>query len=115
MYLSEAGGDSYMTASKNGYKQGPNEKAQADANTKILEAVFNAEDCLGVAMFSFTDGWWKAGNYNIQDPGGIAPNSTGVPYDGTPNEEHWGIVDIERNKKLTFNVIKKKYNSSNLE
>ena len=38
--------------------------------------------------------------------GGWAPNSSGVPYDGTANEEFWGIVDIERNKKKTFEVIK---------
>ena len=38
--------------------------------------------------------------------GGCAPNSSGVPYDGTANEEFWGIVDIERNKKKTFEVIK---------
>ncbi len=110
MYLSEAGGDSYMTISKDGYEQGNNEKAQADSNNKILYSVFNATDiCSGVAMFSFTDGWWKAGNNNTQDPGGWAPNSSGVPYDGSPNEEYWGMVDIERNKKLTFDVIKNKY------
>ncbi|MBT8180392.1 MAG: hypothetical protein KJO53_02265, partial [Eudoraea sp.] len=62
-----------------------------------------------VTMFSFTDGWWKAGNTETQDPGGWAPNSTGVPYDGTPNEEYWGMVDIERNKKEAFIVLKEKY------
>ena len=110
MYLSEAGGDSYMTISRDDYKEGYNEKAQADANKNILNAIFKAtEICSGVAMFSFTDGWWKAGNNETQDPGGWAPNSSGVPYDGSPNEEYWGIVDIERNKKLTFEVIKNKY------
>lgn len=110
MYLSEAGGDSYMTISRDDYKDGYNEKAQADANKNILNAIFKAtEICSGVAMFSFTDGWWKAGNNEKQDPGGWAPNSSGVPYDGSPNEEYWGIVDIERNKKLTFEVIKNKY------
>ena len=110
MYLSEAGGDSYMTISRDEYEQGNNEKAQADANKNILNSVFNSSDiCSGVAMFSFTDGWWKAGNNNSQDPGGWAPNSSGVPYDGSPNEEYWGIVDIERNKKMTFEVIKNKY------
>lgn len=114
MYLSEAGGDSYMTISKSGYEKGVNEKAQADANTKILNAVFNNTDiCLGVTLFSFTDGWWKAGNNSEQDIGGWAPNSTGVPYDGTPNEEYWGIVDINRTKKLTFEVLKQKYNQDN--
>lgn len=112
MYLSEAGGDSYMTISKEGYVQGVNEKVQADANKNILKAVFKATDvCSGVTLFQFTDGWWKAGDLNTQDPGGWAPNSSGVPYDGTPNEEYWGIVDIERNKKETFNIVKKIYTS----
>lgn len=112
MYLSEAGGDSYMTITKNGYEKGENQKAQADANSKILDAVFdNLEITIGVTMFSFTDGWWKAGENNKQNPGGWAPNSSGVPYDGTPNEEYWGIVDLDRNKKATFEVLKAKYTS----
>ena len=112
MYLSEAGGDSYMTISRDDYEAGYNEKAQADANKNILNSVFNSlEICSGVAMFSFTDGWWKAGNNDSQDPGGWAPNSSGVPYDGSPNEEYWGIVDIERTKKMTFEIVKEKYKS----
>lgn len=114
MYLSEAGGDSYMTIAKDGYEAGVNEKAQADANANILDAIFkNQQICSGVTMFSFVDGWWKAGNLDVQDPGGWAPNSSGVPYDGTPNEEYWGMVDIDRNKKQTFEVIKKKYTNTN--
>lgn len=110
MYLSEAGADSYMTIEKDGYKQGLNEKAQADATENILDATFNyTEICSGVAVFAFSDEWWKAGNVDTQDPGGWAPNSSGVPYDGTPNEEYWGIVDIKRNKKEVFNVVKEKY------
>lgn len=110
MYLSEAGADSYMTISKDGYDQGINEKAQADANSKILEAIFkNKNICSGVTLFSYSDEWWKAGNTNTQDVGGWAPESSGVPYDGAPNEEFWGMVDIERNKKQTFNFIKKIY------
>ncbi|MFS4415211.1 glycoside hydrolase family 2 TIM barrel-domain containing protein [Maribacter sp. 2307ULW6-5] len=110
MYLSEAGADSFMAIEKNGYAQGLNQKAQADANAKILQSVFNHRDiCSGVAVFQFTDGWWKSGNNGQQDQGGWAPNSSGVPYDGAPNEEHWGIVDLERNKKATFSVVKKAY------
>ena len=112
MYLSEAGGDSFMKIAKAGYERGENQQAQADANSKILDDVFSNTDIgSGVALFSFLDGWWKAGNPNQQDTGGSAPNSTGVPYDGAPNEEYWGIVDIDRNKKLTFEVVKKKYNA----
>lgn len=111
MYLSEAGGDSYMTITKEGFEQGINQKAQAAANAKIMESVFNnLEIGSGVTLFSFTDGWWKAGNNDSQDVGGWAPNSTGVPYDGTPNEEFWGIVDIDRNKKETYDIVKTIYN-----
>ncbi|WP_242134114.1 glycoside hydrolase family 2 TIM barrel-domain containing protein [Aestuariivivens marinum] len=114
MYLSEAGADSYMTIEKEGYGQGVNQEAQAQANASILKDVFNNTNiCSGVTLFSFTDGWWKAGNLDIQDPGGWAPNSSGVPYDGSPNEEYWGIVDINRNKKETFNVVKNIYNKTN--
>ncbi|GAB5409387.1 MAG: hypothetical protein BalsKO_17520 [Balneolaceae bacterium] len=112
MYLAETGGDSYMTITKDGYEEGVNERAQADANKNILDDVFNnLEIGSGVTLFQFTDGWWKAGNPDTQDKGGWAPNSSGVPYDGTPNEEYWGIVDIDRNKKATFSVVKEKYNS----
>ena len=110
MYLSETGADSYMQIANKGYEQGVNEKAQADATEIILKSIFKGEDiCSGVTLFSFTDGWWKAGNNNVQDTGGTAPNSTGVPFDGSPNEEYWGIVDIDRNKKQAFNVVKQIY------
>lgn len=110
MYLSETGGDSYMSVEAEGYAQGENQKAQADANKKILEKSFsNLEVCSGATLFSFTDGWWKAGENDVQDIGGVAPNSSGVPYDRDPNEEYWGIVDIHRNKKETFNVVKEIY------
>ncbi len=110
MYLSEAGADSYMTISKDGYKKGSNELAQADATENILNAIFrNQAICLGVTLFAFVDELWKAGDNNALDIGGWAPNSGGVPYDGAPNEEYWGIVDIERNKKQAFSVVKEKY------
>lgn len=110
MYLSEAGADSYMTVEKPGYEAGINEQAQADATAKILEATFkNQEICSGVTLFAFIDELWKAGNNEQYDPGGWAPNSSGVPYDGSPNEEYWGILDIDRNKKLAFFTVKESY------
>jgi len=114
MYLSETGADSYMQIAKDGYAQGVNEKAQAEATAIILKAIFNDKAvCSGVTLFSFTDGWWKAGNNNVQDPGGTAPNSTGVPFDGSPNEEYWGIVDIDRHKKEVFSIVKNIYLNTN--
>ncbi len=110
MYLSEAGADSYMTIAKNGYAKGSNELAQADATKNILDAIFrNREICSGVTLFAFVDELWKVGNNDRLDSGGWAPNSSGVPYDGAPNEEYWGIVDIDRNKKQAFNVVREKY------
>jgi len=112
LYLSEAGSDSFMTIEKHGYSKGENQKAQADANAKIIDAVFNNNDVVsGVLIFQFIDGLWKAGDPNKQDIGGWAPNSIGVPYDGAPNEEYWGILDINRNKKKSFEVVKKKFNN----
>lgn len=112
MYLSEAGGDRYMTATMNGFDEGENPEAQAQATRNILNATFNHQDiCTGVMLFEFSDEWWKAGDPNSHDKGGWAPNSGGVPYDGAPNEEYWGIVDIDRNKTLAFDEVKTKYNS----
>ena len=112
LYLSETGSDSYMTKDYNEFKKGINEDAQAAANHNIIKNVFKMKDRLtGLVIFQFVDGLWKAGNPEKQDIGGWAPNSIGVPYDGSPNEEFWGIVDINRNKKKTFEVIKKFFNN----
>ncbi|MBS2213875.1 hypothetical protein KEM09_20875 [Carboxylicivirga mesophila] len=110
MYLSEAGADSYMTIAKDGYEQGPNQQAQADATRQILEDVMmHSNICSGVTLFAFNDEWWKAGDNNSLDPGGFAPESSGVPYDGTANEEYWGIVDINRQPKAAYHVVAEMY------
>jgi len=110
MYFAELGADSYMTKSTEKYTQGENQIAQANANKIILDQVLsNSDKNIGSFIFQFTDGLWKAGNPKKQDTGGSAPNSDGTPYDGTANEEYWGIVDINRNKKITFDVIKDAY------
>lgn len=110
MYLSEAGTDSYMSAAVNGYNHGENEKMQADATKNILDDIFRYSDiCSGVTLFAFVDEWWKAGNSFTQDNGGTAPKSSGVPYDGDANEEYWGIIKMDRTKKMAFKVVKKIY------
>ena len=112
LYFSETGSDSYMTKDYNEFKKGINEDAQAAANHNIIKNIFKMkEKFTGIIIFQFVDGLWKAGNPEKQDIGGWAPNSTGVPYDGSPNEEFWGIVDINRNKKKTFEVVKKFFNN----
>lgn len=114
LYFSEAGADSYMKIEKDGYHAGENQLAQADATKSILDQIFTPKDIVsGLTLFSFTDGWWKAGKPDQQDVGGWAPNSSGVPYDGAPNEEYWGIVNIDRTKKEAFSIVKEKYKSLN--
>ena len=112
MYLSEAGSDSYMTVANHGFDLGENQEAQAQALTNILNDVMEHKEMnTGVLVFSFTDELWKAGNPERQDVGGWAPASSGVPYDGTANEEYWGVLDVNRNKKQAFHVLKEFYNN----
>lgn len=86
-----------------GYDQeGKNDIRSGSFINYVNQFINHRDICSGVTMFSFTDGWWKAGNPSSQDIGGFAPNSSDVPNDGTPNEEYWGIVDLERNKTQTF-------------
>lgn len=110
VYFSELGADSYMTVDQLGYEQGENQRAQADATRKMLQNILtDSTRAAGVAVFSFADGWWKAGQPDQQDVGGWAPGSSGVPYDATANEEYWGLVDIHRNPKEAFGVVKSVY------
>ena len=116
MYFAELGADSYMTKSTEKYTEGENQFAQANANKIILDQVLsNSDKNIGSFIFQFADGLWKAGNPKKQDIGGSAPNSDGTPYDGTANEEYWGIVDINRNKKITFDVVKDAYVNFDIE
>ena len=112
MYLSEAGSDSYMTVANHGFSKGENQHAQAQSLNNILSDVFEHKlISTGVLVFSFTDELWKAGSPDVQDIGGWAPASSGVPYDGTANEEYWGLLDVNRDKKEAFYVLKEFYNN----
>lgn len=114
MYLSEAGSDSYMTVTNYGFSEGENQHAQAQSLNNILNDVFEYKSIsTGVLVFSFTDELWKAGNPDIQDIGGWAPASGGVPYDGTANEEYWGVLNVDRDKKEAFYVLKEFYSNQN--
>ena len=111
IYFAELGSDGYMTITRDIYEEGVSESAQADANMIMLNAVIdNIELSAGIVIFQFADGLWKAGNPSKQDVGGWAPNSSGVPYDGTANEEFFGLVDIDRGKKKSYEVVKDIFN-----
>ena len=107
MYLSEAGSDSYMAIAAEGYKAGPNEKAQADAMRNILDDISRfPEICSGVAIFAFVDEWWKdeEGSPDTQDVGGKPPPA-GFPFDAVANEEYWGILNLDRTPKEAYSVV----------
>lgn len=107
MYVSECGADSY-----NKLTNTIREDLQMQANKNILTGIFNRfDDCIGAAVFEFCDEWWKAGSPDVQNPGGSAPNSSGVPYDGSADEEYWGIVRRDRSKKPSFFNLKEIYTS----
>jgi hypothetical protein len=116
IYFAELGSDSYMTITRDIYEEGVSELAQSDANSIMLNDVLNnIELSAGIVVFQFVDGLWKAGNPEKQDVGGWAPNSSGVPYDGTANEEFFGLVDINRNKKMSYESVKEIFNNFNIE
>ncbi len=107
-YLSESGADSY-----NKSKSAEDQEMQANATANILSGVNSrANICSGIALFSFTDGWWKApsGNSdNTQDPAGF---DIGVAYDHSSNEEWFGVVDINRVPKKAYDTLKYFYKNS---
>lgn len=108
MYVSECGGDSFNKSTNQ-----INENQQTDANRNILNGILAKKDiCLGACVFEFCDEWWKAGQPDVQNPGGTAPNSSGVPYDGSADEEYWGLVHRDRSLKPSFNDVKAIYFSS---
>ena len=62
MYFSQAGADSYMSISTNRSIKGK-EQTLTTANGKMIYEILEYKDTnVGLFMFSFTDGWWKAGN-----------------------------------------------------
>ena len=60
----------------------------------------------GGLIFEWNDEWWKAGNPSSQDLGGFA---SGGHYDGFANEEWFGLVDIDRNKRQTFFTLRSRF------
>ena len=59
-----------MTTANDSLETGVNELAQAIAIGHIIDDLLPLKNEFdGITLFSFTDGWWKAGNPQIQDVG----------------------------------------------
>ena len=106
MFIAEYGADSF-----NANINREDQQAQADATHALtLEILNNASNgnTLGGTIFEWSDEWWKAGNPNSHDTGGIAPG--GGPYpDMTFNEEWWGLVTVDRQPKQAYYTLQNLY------
>jgi hypothetical protein len=109
MFLSEYGADAY-NANLPGYDPMSQAEATRALTEELLEHSAALADgvALGGTLFEWADEWWKAGNPNTQEAGGVAPG--GGPYpDQTFNEEYWGIVDIDRMPRPAYDELKRLY------
>jgi len=107
LFFGEYGADAY-----NANIRGEDQAAQAKATRALTEeivrrsAVHSGGTCIGGFVFEWADEWWKdgGGSSSRQDVGGVAPG--GGPYpDRTFNEEWWGLVDIDRKKRLAYDAF----------
>ena len=84
-----------------------------------LSASHPEASCLGGFVFEWNDEWWKAGTPTAQDAGGfpstwvVYQQITGSPIatfrghpEGFSNEEHYGIVDMQRQLKPAFQAVR---------
>jgi hypothetical protein len=108
-FMSEYGADAWDNRAGRA-----DEAAQAAAlrrQTGEIRAQSSARDpdlpCLGGTPFEWNDEWWKRGNPAVHDNGGFA--NQGVAGDQFANEEWWGIVDVDRNPRPAYQVLKELY------
>lgn len=110
MFLSEYGADAY-----NANLPGYDPESQAEATAALTEALLANSSAmtpdgvtLGGTIFEWADEWWKAGNPNTQEAGGVAPGGGPHP-DQTFNEEYWGVVDIDRMPRPAYDELRRLY------
>ena len=121
MFLSEFGTDSYRAYYFGQYPitGAVDEQMQADYDIALWNNMFqnlsarnSSMVCIGGAIFSWCDEWWKVssaygGDNNRQDNGGYYTTwNSGAFPDGCGNEEYFGIVTISRSVKVAYNALK---------
>jgi exo-beta-1,3-glucanase (GH17 family) len=109
MYIGEYGADAWNA---NANVNAEDQQSQADATTALTQlivenSVKNGGVCLGGIIYAFNDEWWKDGEgaLDTHDNGGNAPGGGPHP-DATFNEEYWGLVDIDRNRRLAYEAYR---------
>jgi hypothetical protein len=108
MFVSEFGADSYdhRTGSQN-------EAMQAAFDAGLWDEVFfdlSADRVRGVAIgalaFEFQDEWWKNGDPSAHD---ISGETNGGQPDGINDEEHFGVMTIDRTPKQAYTVMQSRF------
>lgn len=108
MFIAEYGADAWN--SKTGMVD---EDAQAEATKKLTEEIKQESTtmngvCSGGIVFEWSDEWWKkqGGSPWQQERGGTAPGSSGPWPDFHFDEEYWGLVTVQRQKRKAYFAYK---------
>lgn len=108
MLVGEYGADAF-----NNQKGMEDQAAQASATTTLTQqiiAYYSASNpsrpVLGGAIYALSDEWWKSGNPNGHDNGGM---SGAVYPDNFANEEWWGLTNMQREKRQAYGALASLY------
>lgn len=110
LFIAEYGADAY-NMNLPGYDPESQAAATEALTREILEQARRqgggGARVLGGTLFEWADEWWKdaGGSLSSQDVGGIAPGGGPHP-DQVFNEEWWGLVDIERQRRPAFDRLR---------
>ncbi|MEW6009421.1 MAG: glycoside hydrolase family 2 TIM barrel-domain containing protein, partial [Candidatus Omnitrophota bacterium] len=107
MYISEFGADSY-DRKINQERQDYQERAIGKIVHHTIDWQEYRQINSGLIVFELNDEWWKNGDALEHNPGTshINPNDD-IPYDGTADEEYFGLVDINRRHKPAYYELQK--------
>ncbi len=110
MFLCEFGTDALFTNDANSRRLEGSVQAHWDFSLwQEIAANLSARNpdkvALGGCLFEWNDEWWKVGSPGAQEFGGYTDNPSGHP-DGVGNEEFFGLVDIQRQKRPVYDLFK---------
>lgn len=115
LFLSEFGTDAFHTTSWWPPVGAENGTAQANYLDTLwrdivpeLSASDSSKACLGGTVFEWADEWWKTstGDPAIHDSGGYETTWNAIAHpDGFANEEWFGLVSVDRDRRLAYYVM----------